>query len=78
VSLQWYDAAGHRTAVGARGVFTLRPVGNVAWRLSVTGHDGLETLHLPPGGRQFPSIADALQAAETINRLPAEGMMSGV
>lgn len=77
MSLQWRDGGHSRTAVGARGTFTLRPVGNVAWHLACVGHDGLESLYLPIGGMQYPRLPDALQAAETINQLPAEAMMSG-
>ncbi len=78
MSLQWRDGANHdRTAVGVQGVYTIRLVGETAFHLRVVDHDGLDSLHLPPGGRQYPNITDVLRAAETIDGLPAEAGMSG-
>ncbi|QFG09086.1 hypothetical protein I5J49_gp58 [Mycobacterium phage ThulaThula] len=65
------------TAVGARGEYRLHRVG-LQWLLQGTGHDGLDMLELPPGGKSFSSIESARTWANELDRVPsAEWQVSG-
>ncbi|AOT24893.1 hypothetical protein PBI_NAZO_54 [Mycobacterium phage Nazo] len=68
---------GAQTAIGARGTYSVQRVGP-QWLLQGTGHDGLDMLELPPGGKPFASIDSARTWANELDRVPSgEWQVSG-
>ncbi|QHB41318.1 hypothetical protein SEA_KILKOR_51 [Mycobacterium phage KilKor] len=66
-----------QTAVGRRGTYSVQRVGD-EWLLQGAGHDGLDLLELPPGGKEFAALDAAKTWAGELDRAPSrEWQVSG-
>ncbi|QFG15055.1 hypothetical protein PBI_QUEENHAZEL_48 [Mycobacterium phage QueenHazel] len=68
---------GTLTATGARGTYSVQRVGP-QWLLQGIGHDGLDMLELPPGGKFFGTLDHAKDWSADLDRVPSrEWQVSG-
>lgn len=68
--------AGALCAVGVRGEYVVQRVG-MEWVLSAVGHDGLQLLSLPYGGRTFTALPSAQMHANELDRRQLVEMQAG-
>lgn len=68
---------GQITAHGNRGAYTIRSVGSLGYTLTGLGHDDLPMMQLPPYGRLFETLDAAKDYASGLERVAAEGQVSG-